>query len=266
MVQAARGGLPGDRRDPAGCRGAVRGRPSSSTCARPHAIPYSYPPPTPTADHIGGALNLLNACRDRVERLLHSSTCEVYGTALRLPIDEATPSGQSPYSASKIGAVMLAESYHRAFGVRWPSCALQHLRPRQIAGGGSQHLAQLSPEPRISAWGHSPHPRLQLRGRTARGFVLLGHARGRWGGCPTWPAAGGVSIGEWPGLGVTAGKPASSARRSGCAPRTARWSGFGDAAGQGSHGLRPRIPWRRGCAHRPVGRRNLDGSAGGVRI
>jgi len=66
-----------------------------------------------------GTLNVLQAGRAiGVERIIHTSTSEVYGTALRVPIDEDHPlQGQSPYSASKIGADKLAESYHRAFNL-----------------------------------------------------------------------------------------------------------------------------------------------------
>ena len=83
-------------------------------------IPYSYlAPDSYVQTNIGGSLNVLNACRSAgVERLVHTSTSEVYGTAQYVPIDEAHPlQGQSPYSATKIGADMLALSYHRAFGV-----------------------------------------------------------------------------------------------------------------------------------------------------
>ena len=82
------------------------------------SIPYSYFHPTEVAEtNIMGTLNVLNAARQvGVTRLVHTSTSEVYGTALRVPIDEGHPlQGQSPYSASKIGADKLAESYFRSF-------------------------------------------------------------------------------------------------------------------------------------------------------
>jgi dTDP-glucose 4,6-dehydratase len=78
------------------------------------SIPYSYLHPFEVAEtNLMGTLNVLIACRDlSVERLIHTSTSEVYGTALRTPIDETHPlQGQSPYSASKIGADKLAESF-----------------------------------------------------------------------------------------------------------------------------------------------------------
>ena len=82
------------------------------------AIPYSYVSPSSyIKTNIEGTLNLLQAARDHgVEKFLHTSTSEVYGTALYTPIDEKHPlQGQSPYSASKIGADMIAESFYRSF-------------------------------------------------------------------------------------------------------------------------------------------------------
>jgi nucleoside-diphosphate-sugar epimerase len=82
------------------------------------AIPYSYVHPAEVVEtNVIGTLNVLLAGREAgVERILHTSTSEVYGTALRVPIDETHPlQGQSPYSASKIGADKLAESFYRAF-------------------------------------------------------------------------------------------------------------------------------------------------------
>lgn len=83
------------------------------------AIPYSYYSPYSYVDtNIKGTLNVLQACRESsVEKVIHTSTSETYGTAQYVPIDEKHPlQGQSPYSASKIGADMLAESYYRSFG------------------------------------------------------------------------------------------------------------------------------------------------------
>jgi dTDP-glucose 4,6-dehydratase len=81
-------------------------------------IPYSYTAPAAyVATNVSGTLNVLQACRRHdVRRLLHTSTSEVYGTAQYVPIDEKHPLvGQSPYSASKIGADKLAESYWLSF-------------------------------------------------------------------------------------------------------------------------------------------------------
>jgi NAD dependent epimerase/dehydratase len=81
-------------------------------------IPYSYVAPSSYVQtNITGTLNLLNACAENgVSHFLHTSTSEVYGTALYKPIDEKHPlQGQSPYSASKIGADKIVESYCRSF-------------------------------------------------------------------------------------------------------------------------------------------------------
>ena len=83
------------------------------------AIPYSYYAPSSYVDtNIKGTLNVLQACRDAgVEKVVHTSTSETYGTAQYVPIDEKHPlQGQSPYSASKIGGDMMAESFYRSFG------------------------------------------------------------------------------------------------------------------------------------------------------
>ena len=83
------------------------------------SIPYSYVHPVETVQtNLLGTLNILEACRKSGAKLVHTSTSEVYGTALRVPIDEDHPlQGQSPYSASKIGADKLVESYFRSFGL-----------------------------------------------------------------------------------------------------------------------------------------------------
>ncbi|MBN8975026.1 MAG: SDR family NAD(P)-dependent oxidoreductase [Rhizobiales bacterium] len=84
------------------------------------AIPYSYfAPQSYVETNVLGTLNVLEAVRQHgTERLVVTSTSEVYGTALKMPIDETHPlQGQSPYSASKIGADMMAEAFARSFGV-----------------------------------------------------------------------------------------------------------------------------------------------------
>ncbi len=84
------------------------------------AIPYSYIHPRETIEtNILGALNVLMAAKENnVEKVIHTSTSEVYGTAKYVPIDENHPlQGQSPYSASKIGADKIAESFYRSFNL-----------------------------------------------------------------------------------------------------------------------------------------------------
>lgn len=108
----------GDIRDPYGVREAMKGCDVVMHLAALIAIPYSYHSPDTYVDtNVKGTLNVLQACRDYdIERVLVTSTSEVYGTAQYVPIDEKHPrQGQSPYSATKIGADHLAESFYRSF-------------------------------------------------------------------------------------------------------------------------------------------------------
>jgi NAD dependent epimerase/dehydratase len=108
----------GDIRDPNGVFEAMRGCEVVFHLAALIAIPFSYHSPDSYVDtNIKGTLNILQAARRlATERILITSTSEVYGTAQYTPIDEKHPfQGQSPYSASKIGADRLAESFYRSF-------------------------------------------------------------------------------------------------------------------------------------------------------
>lgn len=110
--------IAGDIRDPYGVRQAMRGCDSVLHLAALIAIPYSYHSPDTYIDtNIKGTLNVLQAARDMgLSKIVHTSTSEVYGTAKYVPIDEQHPlQGQSPYSASKIGADQLALSFYRSF-------------------------------------------------------------------------------------------------------------------------------------------------------
>lgn len=108
----------GDIRDAYGVKTALRGCSVVFHLAALIAIPFSYHSPDTYVDtNIKGTLNVLQAARELgTERVLVTSTSEVYGTAQYVPIDEKHPfQGQSPYSASKIGADRLAESFYRSF-------------------------------------------------------------------------------------------------------------------------------------------------------
>ena len=110
--------IAGDLRDEDAVRAAVKSSHTVFHLGALISIPYSYKHPAEVAStNIMGTLNMLLACRDLgVERLVHTSTSEVYGTARVAPISEAHPlQGQSPYSASKIGADKLAESFYCAY-------------------------------------------------------------------------------------------------------------------------------------------------------
>lgn len=108
----------GDIRDPNGVREAMKGCKAVFHLAALIAIPFSYHSPDTYVDtNIKGTLNVLQAARQlEIDRVLTTSTSEVYGTAQYVPIDEKHPyQGQSPYSATKIGADRLAESFYRSF-------------------------------------------------------------------------------------------------------------------------------------------------------
>jgi NAD dependent epimerase/dehydratase len=110
----------GDVRDPNGVREAVKDCDVIFHLAALIAIPYSYYSPDSYVDtNIKGTLNILQAAKDLgVQKILVTSTSEVYGTAMYVPIDENHPrKGQSPYSATKIGADHLADSFYTSFGL-----------------------------------------------------------------------------------------------------------------------------------------------------
>jgi dTDP-glucose 4,6-dehydratase len=110
----------GDIRDRDSIRGAATGAEVIYHLAALIAIPYSYTAPGSFVEtNVVGTLNVLSAARDAGSQcVVHTSTSEVYGTARSIPIDERHPlQGQSPYSASKIGADKMAEAFHLSFGL-----------------------------------------------------------------------------------------------------------------------------------------------------
>ena len=152
----------GDIRDPHGVKEAVRGCDLILHLAALIAIPYSYHSPDTYIDtNIKGTLNILQAARELgVEKIIHTSTSEVYGTARYVPIDEDHPlQGQSPYAATKIGADQLALSFYRTFntpvsiirpfntyGPRQSARAVIPTIITQIAAGQKElHLGSLHP-------------------------------------------------------------------------------------------------------------------------
>jgi NAD dependent epimerase/dehydratase len=113
--------VPGDLKDPDGVKKAVKGCTKIFHLGALIAIPYSYVHPFNFVQtNVIGTAHLLNACLENsgVEKIIHTSTSEVYGTAQYIPIDEKHPlQAQSPYAASKIAADKLAESYNLSFGL-----------------------------------------------------------------------------------------------------------------------------------------------------
>ena len=110
----------GDIRDPHYCKEIMKGIDIVFHLAALIAIPYSYVAPDSYVDtNVKGTLNICQAAKESgVQRVIHTSTSEVYGTAIYVPIDENHPKQpQSPYSASKIGADMMAMSFYNTFGL-----------------------------------------------------------------------------------------------------------------------------------------------------
>lgn len=110
----------GDVREYDGMKRIIKGQDVVFHLAALIAIPYSYLSPMAyIRTNVEGTTNVLEACREYgVQKIIHTSTSETYGTALYVPIDEKHPlQGQSPYSASKIGADKIAESFYRSFNL-----------------------------------------------------------------------------------------------------------------------------------------------------
>lgn len=172
----------GDVRDPNFCRDMCRGIDTVFHLAALIAIPYSYVAPDSYVDtNIKGTLNICQAARDcGVERVIVTSTSEVYGTAQYVPIDEKHPrQPQSPYSATKIGADAIAMSFHNAFdlpvviarpfntyGPRQSARAIIPTIITQIANGAKE----------IKVGDLTPTRDFNYVGDTARGFLALATA------------------------------------------------------------------------------------------
>lgn len=144
-------------------------------------IPYSYVAPRSyVRTNVEGTLNVLEAARRLgVQRVVHTSTSEVYGSALQVPIPETHPlQGQSPYSASKIGADKLAESYHRAFGL--PVVTVRPFNtfgPRQSARAFIPTvIAQALTSDRVCLGALDPQRDLTYVSDTVTGFLHAGLA------------------------------------------------------------------------------------------
>lgn len=174
----------GDVRDPDFCRHITRGCSTVYHLAALIAIPYSYVAPDSYVDtNIKGTLNMCQAARDcGVERIVVTSTSEVYGTAQYVPIDEKHPrQPQSPYSATKIGADAIAKSFYNAFdlpvviarpfntyGPRQSARAIIPTIITQIASGKRE----------ITVGDLTPTRDFNYVADTAAGFIALGNAPG----------------------------------------------------------------------------------------
>ncbi len=196
--------LRGDVRDPAFVRSIVRGQDTVFHLAALIAIPHSYVAAQSYVEtNVTGTLNVLEAAREfGVRRMIHTSTSEVYGSAQTMPITEEHPlQGQSPYSASKIGADMMTEAFARSFEL-----PVAILRPFNTFGPRQSERAvipsilrqMLDPACETVEIGDTSTIRdFTFVGDTARAFLALGMAPAVSFGRPYNAGSGSaVSVGE----------------------------------------------------------------------
>ena len=193
--------LPGNIEDPHFVSGAVRGKELVFHLAALIAIPYSYVAPASyLRTNVEGTLNVLEACRAHgVRKLVHTSTSETYGTARYTPINEEHPlQGQSPYSASKIGADKLAESYHLSFGL--PVATIRPFNtygPRQSARAVIPTiLSQALSSKQIRLGSLSPLRDLNFVTDTVAGFLAVARSEASVGEVINVGTGSAVSIGQ----------------------------------------------------------------------
>src|SRR3954470_7722433 len=169
----------GDLKDPEAVRKAADGRAWIFHLGALIAIPYSYQNPYDVVQtNVAGTAHVLDACRASraLERVVLTSTSEIYGTAQYVPIDERHPlRGQSPYAATKIGADALGESYHRAFGL--PVAILRPFNtfgPRQSARAIIPTIiSQALTRPVVRLGSLDPRRDLTYVKDTAAGFLAI---------------------------------------------------------------------------------------------
>jgi NAD dependent epimerase/dehydratase len=213
-VRAAVEIVHGDITDPFYVREIARGRDAVFHLAALIAIPYSYTAPAYYVDvNVTGTLNVLQAVRElEIPRLVHTSTSETYGTALYTPIDEKHPlQPQSPYSASKIGADAMAESFYRSFGT--PVATIRPFNtygPRQSARAVIPTIAAqvVSGRDRIVLGDLRPVRDLTYVEDTARGFLAIASADECLGSVTNIGNGKGITIGDLARLiAEVAGRP-----------------------------------------------------------
>ncbi|OGP92642.1 MAG: NAD-dependent dehydratase [Deltaproteobacteria bacterium RBG_16_48_10] len=194
--------IAGDLKDPDGVKKAVKG------CAKVYhlgaliAIPYSYIHPFNFIQtNVLGTAHLLNACLEEgsIQRVIHTSTSEVYGTAQYVPIDEKHPlQAQSPYSASKIAADKLGESYYLSFGL--PITTLRPFNtfgPRQsLRAIVPTIIAQVLGDKIVRLGNTRPRRDFLFVKDTVRGFIALGKCDEAVGKVVNIGTGKDISIGE----------------------------------------------------------------------
>lgn len=192
----------GDLKDPEAVRRAVSGQGWVLHLGALIAIPYSYENPLDVVQtNVVGTAHVLDACRasETLERVVLTSTSEVYGTAQYVPIDEAHPlHGQSPYAATKIGSDALGISYHRAFGM--PVTVLRPFNtfgPRQSARAIIPTIiSQALTRPVVKLGSLDPRRDLTYVKDTASGFVSIASCDAAIGRVVNIGRGEDVSIGE----------------------------------------------------------------------
>lgn len=192
----------GDLKDPAAVHRAVEGREWVLHLGALIAIPYSYQNPLDVVQtNVVGTAHVLDACRasSTLERVVLTSTSEVYGTALRVPIDEGHPlQGQSPYAATKIAADALGESFHRAFGL--PVTILRPFNtfgPRQSARAIIPTIiSQALTRPIVKLGRLDPRRDLTYVKDTVAGFVAIAGCDAALGRAVNIGRGEDISIGE----------------------------------------------------------------------
>lgn len=202
QVQSAIEVLRGDLKDPVAVRRAVAGQDWVLHLGALIAIPYSYQNPHDVVQtNVLGTANVLDACRDSstIERVVLTSTSEVYGTARRVPIDESHPlQGQSPYAATKIAADALGESYHRAFSL--PVSILRPFNtfgPRQSARAIIPTIiSQALTRPVVKLGRLDPRRDLTFVKDTVSGFVAIASCDAALGRAVNIGRGDDLSIGE----------------------------------------------------------------------
>jgi NAD dependent epimerase/dehydratase len=192
----------GDIADPFFVDNAVKGCEMVFHLAALIGIPYSYVAPQAyVTTNVMGTLNVLQACRrHNVARIMHTSTSETYGSAQYIPIDEKHPLvGQSPYSASKIGADKLVESFYRSFSL--PACIIRPFNtygPRQSARAIIPTIIAQALSGDVVRLGNvDPVRDMTFVSDTARGFIAGAKSDRCLGTVCNLGVGEGLSIGEF---------------------------------------------------------------------
>ena len=200
----------GDIQDFMTIRKAVSGHDTVMHLAALIAIPYSYhAPESYVKTNVLGTLNVLQACLDEeVSMVIHTSTSETYGTAIYTPIDENHPlQGQSPYSASKIGADKIAESFYRSFDL-----PVATIRPFNTFGPGQSARAIIptiisqaltTKDNTIHLGLLTPVRDLTFVKDTVKGFIDIGKKRNTIGRVVNIGSGTGITIGDLAGKIIT---------------------------------------------------------------